>query len=148
MPLFSGGNPYSSSTGQVTIVAGDDYKAADSRAAKFVNSAGTWPSLAGATPYFVGQSGNFPPQQPLTLSPGIAYPPPNFPAALIAPIAGTVIVASGANQEVDFDLPAAATNVRPCPTVTDLYSFAVYAVLANGDVVTLLTGPLQVLGVA
>lgn len=148
MPLFTGGNPYSSTTGQVTIVAGDDYKAADGRAAKFTNGAGSWPDLTGAAVYFVGQNGNFPPQSPQTFFPGLASPPSNFPGALIAPVAGTVIHPTGASQEVDFDLPAASTAVRPCPTVTDLYAFAVYAVLSNGDVVTLLTGPLQVLGAA
>ena len=149
MALFATGNPYNATTGQLTFVAGCDYKAAEGNGVVITNPAGNWPTLSGAV-YLVVQNGNFPPQQPVTFAPGIEYPPPNFPQALIAPIAGTIAVASGTSppQEVTFDLPAAATMIRPCPTPNDLYSFAVYAVLTNGDVVPLLTGPCQALGVA
>jgi hypothetical protein len=143
MPLFSAGNPYSSTTGQLTIVAGDDYKAADGRAAVFPNPAGSWPNLTGAAIWLAGANGNFPPQQPATVPLAL-----NFPNALIAPIAGTVVVPTGVNQAVQVELPAASTGVRPSPSPTDLYAFAVFAILPNGDIVTLLTGPLQILGVS
>lgn len=145
MPLFAVGNPYNATTGQVTIVAGDDYKAADGRGCVITNAAGTWPDLTTAKVYFVGQNGNFPPQQPQ--APGGTLQPLAFPNALIAPILGTVVTPAG-NQQVSFDLPAASTAIRPNPTVNDLYAFALYAVLASGDIITLLTGPLQVLGVS
>jgi hypothetical protein len=142
MPLFATGNPYSSTTGQLTIVAGDDYKAVDGRAAKFTNAAGTWVNLTGAAIWLVVSSGNFPPQQPSNVPLPLA-----FPSALIGPVAGSVITPTGA-QEVDVDLPAVNTSVRPSPSPTDLYAFAVFAILPNGDIVTLLTGPCQVLGVS
>jgi hypothetical protein len=143
MPLLSG-NPVNAATLQVTLMAGDDYKAADGRALLFANPNGNWPNLAGAAIWFVGQAGNFPPQQ----ASGIPLPL-IFPAALIPPVAGTVVTPTGANQAVQVELPAASTSfVRPSPSPTDLYSYAVYAVLANGDIVTLQTGPLQVLGVS
>ena len=142
MPLFPAGNPFSAATGQVTIVAGCDYKAADGNAAIFENAAGTWPNLTGASVYFVAQQGNAPPQLPSTIP-----LPLNFPAALIPPIQGTVTTPTG-DQKVSFDLPASQTGIRPTPSPTDLYAFCVFAVLANGDVVPLITGPLQVLGVS
>lgn len=141
MPLLSG-TPVAAN-GQVTIVAGDDYKAADARAMVFPNPAGSWPDLTNAAIWFVGQSGNFPPQKPSALTLPIA-----FPTALIPPTAGTVVHPTGTTQSVQVELSAAGTNVRPSPSPTDLYAYAVFAVLANGDVVTLQTGPLQVLGVA
>jgi hypothetical protein len=141
MPLLSG-NPVSAS-GQVTIMAGDDYFAADGRALVFTNVPGNWPDLTGAKVYFVASAGNFPPQQPSTVP-----LPLSFPAALIAPILGSVVTPSGANQAVQFELPALNTGVRPSPSPTDLYAYAIYAVLADNHLVTLQTGPLQVLGVS
>lgn len=147
MPLFTSGNPYSSVTGQLTTLGGCDYKAADGNAAKFVNAAGTWPTLTG-TPYLVGFRGNQPVPTPVPIGTLTSFAVPQFPNALLGPIAGAIIVASGANQEVDFDLPAIATSVPPCPSPTDLYAFAVFQQLANGDVVPLLTGPWSAQGVA
>lgn len=141
MPLLSG-NPLSSS-GQITIMAGDDYKAADSRAMVFANTAGSWPNLTSAAIWFVGQAGNFPPQQPSNIPLPLA-----FPSALIPPQAGTVVSPSGPTQAVQVELSATFTSVRPSPSVTDLYAYAVFAILSNGDIVTLQTGPLYVLGVS
>lgn len=144
MPLFASGNPFANGT--LTTLSGCDYKAADGNAAKFVNAAGTWPTLTG-TPYLVGFRGN----QPIPAIPptGVATNTlaPNFPAPLLGPIAGTIVVASGANQEVDFDIPALASAVAPCPSPTDLYAFAVFCQLTNGDVVPLETGPWNAQGV-
>src|SRR5579872_5596204 len=104
MPLLSG-NPVAAN-GQVSIVAGDDYKAADSRALVFANPAGSWPNLTSANVFFVGQAGNFPPQQFVPTSVVDAVPLQlNFPAALIAPVQGTVVNPSGSSQSVSFDLP-------------------------------------------
>ena len=145
MPLLTVGNPWSASAGQMTIMAGDDYKAADGRAAIFTNTAGanTWPNLTSASVYFVAQNGNFPPQQPSTVPVAML-----FPAALINPVLGTVVTPTGASQQVRFDIPASSTNIRPTQSANDLYSFAVFAILSNGDIVTLITGPLEVLGVS
>lgn len=147
MPQFASGNPVANGT--LTTMSGCDYKAADGNAAKFVNAAGTWQSLAGAgvVPYLVGYRGNQPIPLPVpqgTLTNTLA---PNFPNALMGPIAGTVIVPTGANQEVDFDIPALSSAVSPCPSPTDLYAFAVFAQLANGDLVPLQTGPWNAQGV-
>src|SRR5689334_23993175 len=105
MPLLTIANPWDASAGQMTIMAGDDYKAADGRAAIFTNTAGanTWPNLTSAKVYFVAQSGNFPPQQPSTIPVALL-----FPSALISPVLGTVNTATGASQQVQFDIPSSA----------------------------------------
>lgn len=143
---FSSGNPVNASTGQLTVVAGCDYKAADGNGAAWVNIAGTWPNLAGATPYLVGYRGNqpipsVPPQGFLTQT--LA---PNFPAPLLGPVAGSIVTPSGANQKVAVDLTALNTAVQPSPSALDTHSYALFAVLSNGDVIPLQTGPLLVLG--
>lgn len=146
MPLFAAGNPVQAS-GQVNLVAGADYKAVDGQAAVFTNKAGTWVDLTGATVWFVGFIGNFPLSNLQTPVAGVAIPPQWFPPPLIAPVQGSVVTPSGANQQVSFDLPATVTGVRPCGSPNDLFAYAVYAALANGDIVPLQTGPLFVQGV-
>ncbi|MDE2100057.1 MAG: hypothetical protein KGL39_22575 [Patescibacteria group bacterium] len=144
MPLFTSGNPFAN--GVLTTLAGCDYKAADGNAVKIINAAGTWPTLTG-TPWLVGYRGNQPIPAPVPVGTLESLVVPQFPNPLLGPIAGTIAVASGANQEVDFDLPALATSVTPCPTATDLYCFAVFCQLANGDIVPLQTGTWNALGV-
>ena len=145
MSLYITGNPVQGGT--LTILAGCDYKAADGNAAIFTNVAGTWPNLTGATPYLVGFRGNQPIPQvisPLVISPTVAA---GFPSALLGPTAGTVTTPTGANQAVSFDLAYTQTAITPCASPTDLYSFAVYAQLSDGNLVPLQTGDLMVKGV-
>ena len=144
--LFATGNPVDPATNQVTLLAGCDYKAADGNALAFVNNGpGAWNSLVSATVYFVAFRGNFPlpPVLPVTALPVAAW----FPPAIIAPIVGTVVKAGSPNQQISFDLTAAQTAVRPSPSANDPHSYAVYAQLADGNVVPLLSGPLVVMGV-
>lgn len=71
------------SGGAVSIVQGDDYATADGRALEWVNAAGSWPDLTGATIKFSVGS--------LTVT-------------------GSVVTPSGANQKVRVELTAVQTG--------------------------------------
>lgn len=143
--IFASGNPVQSGT--LTILAGCDYKNTDGNAAVFTNTAGTWPNLTSATPYIVGFRGNQP--VPVAIQPGTLVSDvwTQFPNPLLGPLSGTVVVATGAGQQVRFDLAADVTAITPNDTPNDLYGFAVFAQLASGSIVPLQTGNLHVLGV-
>jgi hypothetical protein len=143
MGLFAGGNPFNSTTGVLTLFAGADYKAADGNAAVFTNAAGNWQSLAGASILLAVFNNNLPLAKATS---GGVIPPSWFPPPLIAPLAGSVIVPTGAGQQVSIDIPSASTSVRPCASPTDLYSFALSATLADGNTVPLWSGPCNILG--
>ena len=139
--IFPSGNPVAPN-GQLTLLAGCDYKAADGNAAIWTNAAGSWVNLTAAAVYLLAFRGSFPiPPQPATLGPPQWFPPP-----VLGPILGTVVTPTGA-QQVSFDIPAASSGIRPSPSPTDLYAYAIFAQLTNGDVVALQTGPLYVQGV-
>jgi hypothetical protein len=98
----------------LTLVRGDDYKAADGRALQWTNAAGSWPNLTGATIQF-------------TLQP--------HPLAAVTKT-GVVDVATGAGQKVHVDLLAADTlTARPGE-----YPYDLQATLSNADKVTLAQG--------
>jgi hypothetical protein len=148
LTLFIPENPVGTD-GTLTILGGCDYAAADGSAARFINPAGTWPNLTGTKPYLIGYRGNH--AIPVIVQPGILFSDIgwNSPPPIMGPIAGTVIVAQGPNQEVRFDLPAGETAMQPCGSPNDLYSYAVIVQLAGSlHVIPLQTGPLNVLGAA
>jgi hypothetical protein len=100
----------------VTLVKGDDYKAADGRALDFTNAAGTWPDLTGATINFKA-----------------AYqlqPTNSFTEAT-----GSVVVASGANQQVRIEIDGPDTTGLPAGS----YEYDVEATLSSGNTVTLVS---------
>ena len=100
----------------VTLVKGDDYKAADGRALDFINAAGTWPDLTGATINFKA-----------------AYqlqPTNSFTEAT-----GSVVVASGVNQQVRIEIDGTDTAGLPAGS----YEYDVEATLASGNTVTLVS---------
>lgn len=143
MTIFPTGNPVNTS-GQLTLLGGCDYKAADGNAAIWTNQAGSWNNLTSAAVYLVAFTGSFP-LPPVSST--TVIPPQWFPPPLISPIKGTVVTPTGNGQQVSFDIPASASAVRPNGSPTDLYAYGVYAQLTNGDVIPLVTGPLYVKGV-
>jgi hypothetical protein len=102
-------------SGAITIVRGDDYSNADSRALSWTDDGSTWPDLTGATITFGAKNrlGN----QTVTAT-------------------GSVIVATGTGKTVRVELAAADTATKTAGT----WAFDVQASLASGRDVTLATG--------
>ncbi|CAN5410981.1 hypothetical protein BH11PLA2_BH11PLA2_34700 [soil metagenome] len=101
-------------SGQVEIVAGDDYLTADARALEWT-SGGAWPDLTAAT---------------IELD--------VHPLAVGSPVitqAGSVVVPSGVSQKIRVELASTETAVEP-----GAYSYQVRATLADGSQVTLVRG--------
>jgi hypothetical protein len=105
------------STGTISLVVGDSYKAVDGRAIAI--SSGGWPDLTGATITFTIKSKT---------------------GAVTTPYAGSVVTPNGANAKVQIELTSAQTSA----IADGLWTYAFSAALANGDVVTLAGGTLKV----
>jgi hypothetical protein len=107
--------------GDVTIVRGDDYLAADGRALDFVNAAGTWPNLTSAVIVLTARRRG---------------------CSALGPVAGSVITATGPNQKVRVELTHTLTgSLAPAPPA---YRYDVQATLSDGSIVTLQLGDLEV----
>lgn len=109
-------------SGAVTLVAGDDYATADGRQLKFVDTAGLWPTLTGAT---------------------VALKVGTGPATAVTLATGTVVTGTGSNKEVDVALTR-VQSATLMPTI--YYKYALVATLTDGSVVTLSSGTLTVVG--
>ena len=105
--------------GNLNLIAGDDYSAADGRALVLTNAGGTWPNLTGATLELVAHRNG---------ARRLAFP-------------GEVTTPTG-NQTLRFQ-PTADQLPKPLDAATSwTYRFAITATLANGHTVTLQTGDL------
>jgi hypothetical protein len=108
-----------SASGDLTLIAGDDYLDADSRALSFTNSAGTWPNLTGATITLVAIRNG----------------------STLIEVTGSVVTPTG-SQSVKVE-PTAADLAPPSNASASWeYIYGVYATLSNGHKVTLQTGKL------
>lgn len=107
-----------SSSGIVELVRGDDYDNADGRALDFTNPDGTWPDLTDATITFKAAKGS----------------------ALIE-ATGTVVTATGANQQVRVELTAEEIGTK----YGHEWQYNLRATLDSGNEVTLQRGRLNVL---
>ena len=107
------------SDGDVTLYQADTYDADESRALEWsTSSAGTWPTLTGATIAFVARHRS---QTGRTIS-----------------ATGSVVVGTGASKQVRVELTATDTASKPAGT----YDYQVIATLTNAHVVTLAAGDL------
>ena len=106
----------------ITIVRGDDYKTADARQFEFVNEAGSWPDLTGATIKFTARH-------------------KTDPTSVITEFSATVINPNGANQQVDVELSEAETLGK----TIGVYDYDVEATLASTRVITLVLSEMSVL---
>ncbi len=97
-----------------SLVIGRDYLTADGQQLQFVNAAGSWPNLAGATITLRLSS--------LTNDPVV--------------IAGSVVTASGLNQRADVSFSSAVTDALS----SDYRVYTLEAVLSTGNSVRLETG--------
>lgn len=103
-------------TGDVELIRGDDYKAADSRSLEWSSS--SWPTLTSASVY-------------LDLKP---IPPGN---ARVVRLTGSVVTATGSPKTVRVEVLASDTAGLTAPK---RYTYHLVAVLASSNVVTLATG--------
>lgn len=110
-------------SGDLTLVAGDDYATADSRQLKFIDSSGLWPVLTGATVALK-----------ISIGPG---------NGVLLSATGSVVTGTGANKEVDVALTKTQTLLL---TPSVFYRHAVVATLTDANVVTLTRGSVTVLG--
>lgn len=101
--------------GLLSIVQGDDYAASENRQLSFMNIAGTWPDLTGATVALVAQL-----------------------ESEFLQKAGTVI-SSTAPQQVDVELTHEESSLTP-----GYWDYHLEATLDNGNVITLQIGRMQV----
>lgn len=99
-------------TGNIEIVAGDDYLAADGRALDFLDSGNKWPDLTGASITFTAKG-----------------------KANDISKAGSVIVATGSGKKVRVELTKTETSVA-----NGRYHYDVEATLPSGNIVTLVHG--------
>jgi hypothetical protein len=110
-----------STTGKITLVSGDDYKAANNRALSFTNAAGTWPNLTGAV---------------------ISFTTYRNETIVIGPVTGGITTAVGPNQQVTIELTRTQTEMGAYVGPSWFYSYVVIATLSDGNVVTLAQGAL------
>lgn len=110
-------------SGAITLTAGDDYLTADGRQLKFIDTAGLWPTLTGATVVLKVGTG---PGSGVTLS-----------------SSGTVVTGTGSNKEVDVSVTRVQSATLAPGT---FYRYALVATLTDASVVTLSTGTLTILG--
>lgn len=109
-------------SGDVTLVRGDDYTSADSRALEWTSeTASDWPTLTGATIAFTVKSRSV------------------GSSELIE--AGSVVTATGASKKVRVELTAVETALA----IGNDHAFDVQATLSSGRKVTLVCGKLVVL---
>lgn len=112
------------SSGAVTVYYADDYDNDESRSIEFTDTDGNWPTLTGAT---------------VTLNVWSKRAGP-----ILLSVAGSVVVATGANKQVRFEPTSANTDDLQ---IGD-YQFAVVATLTNLRRVTLVADDYHVRGVA
>jgi hypothetical protein len=101
--------------GDITIIRGDDYRAADGRHLTWRDS--TWPDLTGATATFTSRSAE------------------GSSAIGVSKLCG-IVVPSGAGKEIRVEFTDNETNAH----VADEYRFDIRAVLSDGNRVTLVRG--------
>lgn len=108
-----------SASGDLTLIAGDDYLSADGRAIEFANTAGTWPNLTGATIFLIAIRNG----------------------STLIEVLGSVVTPTG-SQLVKVE-PTADDLATPANAAASWeYTYGVYATLSNGHKVTLQTGRL------
>lgn len=106
------------SDGDISIIRGDDYLAADGRDLQWAD--GSWPDLTGASIVFTSRSGD---------------------DALGVSKAGAVITPSGTGKRIRVELTAAETSAH----LTENYKFDIRATLADGHKVTLVQARMTVM---
>ena len=104
--------------GDIEIVRGDDYKAADGRALEWTS--GSWPDLTDADVLFTARTGD---------------------DVVAISKAGSVVTPSGAGKRVRVELFQAETVLL----TTDKHRFDILATLSNGNTVTLVRAHMTVL---
>lgn len=111
-------------SGDVEIIRGDSYLAADGRALEWqTTDAATWPALSGASIKFTVRSG----------------------VQVICSVAGSVVTATGANKKVRAELPATVTaSLETPPNGPARYQFDVQATLGSGSEITLVRGQITI----
>lgn len=124
MPSFpSSGfsNPQSLSV-PVTLIQGTDYFAADSRSLIWTDVGSLWPDLTSASVTFTGSINS-----------------PTFQGIFNLNQSGTVLTATGANKQVQVEIPATSlVNVG-------YGTYSVYAVLSDSHKVELARGTFSIL---